>query len=245
MPDPQTATIERFQRKRQELLAAAREVFTREGYIGTSMDAVAAEAGASKRTVYQYFADKEQLFAATVLDTVDRGYEYFKPRILALAETDDLESALRDHARASATRLMDPELLKMRRLVIAEAERFPEIGRQYYERSWVRTLELLADAFKTLTQRGLLDVKDPESAAYMFAWLIIAIPANKAAFLGDAAADPEAGLIKHADEGVRVFLAAYGPQTTTRHPRNKDTAAAESGNANAPSFASGESAPPA
>src|SRR5205807_6937409 len=83
MPDPETAAIERFRRKREEILAAAREVFTREGYMGASMDAVAAHAGASKRTVYQYFEDKEQLFAATVLDTVDRGYEYFKPRILA------------------------------------------------------------------------------------------------------------------------------------------------------------------
>src|SRR5947209_3948119 len=98
MRDPQTATIERFQRKRQELLAAARDVFTREGYTGTSMDAVAAEAGASKRTVYQYFADKEELFGATMLDTVDRGHEYFKPRLLALAETEDLESSIRDLA---------------------------------------------------------------------------------------------------------------------------------------------------
>ena len=89
------------------------------------MDAVAAEAGASKRTVYQYFADKEELFAATVLDTVDRGYEYFKPQILALADTDNVEAAICDFARATIAGLTNPELLKMRRLVIAEAERFP------------------------------------------------------------------------------------------------------------------------
>ena len=73
MPDPRTASLQRFERKRASILAAARVVFTREGYAGASMDVVAAEAGASKRTVYQYFADKEELFAATVLDTVDRG----------------------------------------------------------------------------------------------------------------------------------------------------------------------------
>lgn len=210
MADPQTAAIERFQRKREEIMIAAREVFTREGYMGTSMDVVAAEAGASKRTVYQYFEDKEQLFAATVLDTVDRGYEYFKPRILALAETDDPETAIVEFARASVIRLLDPELLKMRRLVIAEAERFPEIGREFFERSWVRTLELLAKAFEALTERGALSVDDAERAAYMFTWLLIAIPTNRAAFLGDHAAGSRTELLAHAEEGVRVFLAAYG-----------------------------------
>jgi TetR/AcrR family transcriptional repressor of mexJK operon len=216
MPDPATAAIERVQRKRQEILAAAREVFTREGYMGASMDAVAAEAGASKRTVYQYFTDKEDLFAATVLDTVDRGYQYFKPRILALAEADDIDSALREHARATVLGLMNPELLKMRRLVIAEAERFPAVGRAFYERSWVKTLKLFAQTLETLTARGLLAVTDPDRAAYVYTWLIISIPANKVAFLGDAAVDPEPELLAHADEGARVFLAAYGP----REPRS-------------------------
>jgi AcrR family transcriptional regulator len=217
MPDPQTAAIERFQRKRAEILAAARAVFTREGYAGASMDAVAAEAGASKRTVYQYFADKEQLFAATVLDTVDRGYEYFKPRILALAETDDIETAIREHARATITGLTNPDLLKMRRLVIAEAERFPEIGREYYQRSWVRTLELFADTLRTLTRRGLLTVADPDRAAYIFTWLIASIPANKVAFLGDAALDTPDELTAQADEAARVFLAGYSTSQQARH----------------------------
>jgi TetR/AcrR family transcriptional regulator, mexJK operon transcriptional repressor len=203
---------DRSTRKRQEILAAAREVFTADGYVGTSMDAVAAQAGASKRTVYQYFSDKEELFAAAVLETVDRGYEYFKPRILALAETDDVENAIRDLARATIAGLMNPELLKMRRLVIAEAERFPSLGREYYERSWVRTLGLLAGTFRTLTVRGLLAVEDPERASYIFTWLIASIPANKVAFLGDAAIDPPEELAAQADEAARVFLAAYTPR---------------------------------
>jgi len=221
MPDPHTAALARFQRKRDELLAAARVVFTREGYMGASMDAVAAEAGASKRTVYQYFEDKQQLFAATVLDTVDRGYEYFKPRIQALAETNDVESALHDLAHAGVISLMGPELLKMRRLVIAEAERFPDIGREYYERSWVRTLALLAGTFKTLTERGLLRTPNPERAAYLFTWLYVSIPANRAAFLGDSAAGSRAQLIEDADEGVKVFLAAYG-NPSQKAPARRD-----------------------
>ena len=113
---------------------------------------------------------------------------------------------------------MDAELLKMRRLVIAEAERFPEIGREYYARSWLRSNGLLADAFEALTERGLLAIEDPERAAHIFTWLIIAIPANKVAFLGDRAVDTEPELIRHADEAVRAFLAAYGPRRDVPRP---------------------------
>lgn len=199
----------RSARKRQEILTAARSVFTAHGYVGTSMDAVAAAAGASKRTVYQYFADKEELFAGVVLDTVDRGYEYFKPSVRALAEVDDLETALRDHARMTLAGLMNREILQMRRLVIAEAERFPDIGREYFERSWGRTLKLLAETFAKLTERGLLNTPDPERAAYMFTWLIVSIPTNRVAFLGDAASGSPEELADLADEGTRVFLAAF------------------------------------
>ncbi len=206
----ESAAIRRFERKRAEILAAARRVFTREGYMGASMDAVAAEAAASKRTVYQYFADKQELFAATVLDTVDRGYQYFEPRILALADADDVETAITQLARDVAVGLTNPELLKMRRLVVAEAERFPDIGREYYERSWVKTVGLLAQSLTTLTRRGLLNVKNSEQAAYTFTWLIVSIPSNRVAFLGDEEVGSEEELMALAEEGARVFLAAYG-----------------------------------
>jgi AefR-like transcriptional repressor, C-terminal domain len=92
---------------------------------------------------------RQTLFAGAVLETVDRGYEYFKPLNEALARVDGdrLEDALRQHARVALTGIMTLEILRLRRLVIAEAERFPELGRQYYERSWVRTQAVLAESF--------------------------------------------------------------------------------------------------
>lgn len=201
---------ERSATKRAEIVAAARKVFTTHGYLGASMDAVAAGAGASKRTVYQYFADKEELFATAVLETVDRGYEYFRPRILALARTDDLEAALRQHARATLAGIMNPEILQMRRLVMAEADRFPDVGREYFERSWGRTVGLLAETLARLTERGLLNVDDPERAAYLFTWTVVSIPLQRTAFMGNAATYTTEELDEIADEGARVFLAAYG-----------------------------------
>jgi TetR/AcrR family transcriptional repressor of mexJK operon len=53
--------------KRRAILDAAKNLFVRNGYASTSMDAVAAEAGVSKLTVYSHFTDKETLFSAAVV----------------------------------------------------------------------------------------------------------------------------------------------------------------------------------
>jgi TetR/AcrR family transcriptional repressor of mexJK operon len=234
MSPRESAAVKRFERKRAEILAAARRVFTREGYLGTSMDAVAAEAAASKRTVYQYFADKQELFAAAVLDTVDRGYQYFEPKILALAETDDVNGAISQLARDVVVGLTNRELLQMRRLVIAETERFPAIGQEYYQRSWVKTVGLLAQTLATLTQRGLLAVADPERAAYLFTWLVISIPSNRVAFLGDGAVGSPAELDALAEEGARIFLAAYGKQNGSTRRQARPTSRTRNSQARSP-----------
>src|ERR1700761_6988850 len=69
-PSPPTATVS--ERKRDEIQRAALTLFTRDGYERTSVDAIAAEAGVSKRTVYNHFGDKENLFLSVVQGTFAR-----------------------------------------------------------------------------------------------------------------------------------------------------------------------------
>ena len=61
----------RSTRKRRAILEAATTVFLRKGYLGTSMDEIAALAAVSKQTVYKHFADKERLFSEIVVGTVN------------------------------------------------------------------------------------------------------------------------------------------------------------------------------
>ena len=79
---------------------------------------------------------------------------------------------------------MQPRLLQLRRLVIGEAGRFPELGRIFYERGPGRTVAALADAFERLAERGVLELDDPLLAAAHFNWLIMSIPINQAMLLG-------------------------------------------------------------
>ncbi len=199
----------RSERKRRAILEAAATLFLQNGYLGTSMDEIAAQAAVSKQTVYKNFADKEALFREIVVATVDEISDVNADQIHALRGSEDLESDLRALAVAQLERVMQPRVLQLRRLVIGEAGRFPELGHSFYERGPGRAIQSLAAAFKVLGQRGLLRFDDPRLAAQHFNWLIMSIPLNSAMFEGHDKALPRATLRRHADQGVKVFLAAY------------------------------------
>jgi TetR/AcrR family transcriptional repressor of mexJK operon len=200
----------RSTRKRRAILEAATKAFLRNGYLGTSMDEIAALAAVSKQTVYKHFADKERLFAEIVSSTVDEVSEPVYNEVLKLEDSGDVEADLRNLARRQLKGVMQPRLLQLRRLVIGEVGRFPELGRTFYERGPGRTIAALATVFERLAERGVLKLDDPLLAAAHFNWLIMSIPVNQAMFFGDDKLPAAADLERYADNGVRVFLAAYG-----------------------------------
>ena len=191
------------------ILQAATTVFLRNGYLGTSMDEIAALAGVSKQTVYKHFTDKERLFSQIVTATVNELADPDHDEVLNLRDTGDLERDLRDFARRQLGAVMQPRLLQLRRLVIAEAGRFPQLGRLFYERGPGRTIDALAAMFQRLASRGVLELDDARIAAAHFNWLVMSVPLNQALLLGDDQPATPAELDSYADAGVRAFLAAY------------------------------------
>jgi AcrR family transcriptional regulator len=173
------------------------------------MDEIAALARVSKQTVYKHFADKQSLFSAIVTAAVDTAGDRVLEDATALADSEDLAADLRAFARGQLGRVMQPRLMQLRRLVIGEANRFPELGRAFFERGAGRSMAALAGAFERLTARGLLHADDPELAAAHFNWLVMAAPVNRAMLLGDEAIPGPAELDRFADGAVRVFLSAY------------------------------------
>lgn len=200
----------RSTRKRAAILEAATRVFLAKGYLGSSMDEIAATAAVSKQTVYKHFADKERLFAEIVNGTVNEASDVVYREVLDLNDRDDLESGLRKLARRQLALVMQPKLLRLRRLVIGEATRFPELGRTFYELGPERTIAALAAAFERLAERGLLELDDPHLAAAHFNWLVMSIPLNQAMLCGDDEPASPAELDRLADAGTRAFIAAYG-----------------------------------
>jgi TetR/AcrR family transcriptional repressor of mexJK operon len=204
-----TAPVRRSDRKRQAILDAATTLFLRQGYRHTSMDEIAALAAVSKQTVYKHFHDKEGLVAAILLAITERAGQFVEEAVSALHHTDDLQRELGDFALRYATIVMQPQQLQVRRLVIGEAGRLPDLARAYYERAPARTLAALASCFRHLAERNLLRVDDADLAAAHFAFLIFGMPLDRAMFLGaDEQLTPEE-LQRRTREGVRVFLAGY------------------------------------
>ncbi len=125
-------------------MAAARTVFLREGYDGTSMDEVAALAAVSKQTVYKHFADKKRLFTAIITSDISTSEASTHAVVAALSDSEDIEKDLRQFARRHVIEVTQPHLIQLRRTIIAEAERFPELARTWYASGPERAHAVLA-----------------------------------------------------------------------------------------------------
>jgi len=191
-------------------MEAATPLFLRKGYAGTSMDEIAALAGVSKQTIYTHFADKERLFSDLILRNAERVDEFVEQVGAIFEERDDLEQALLELARRYIALVIRPEVLQLRRLVIGEAGRFPELAETYYKRVPERVLETLRSNLDRLAERGLLRIDDPMLAANHFVALILWLPLDRAMFHPGQESSAAGRLDQLADAGVRVFLAAYG-----------------------------------
>jgi TetR/AcrR family transcriptional regulator, mexJK operon transcriptional repressor len=199
---------DRSARKRRVVVDAATTLFLRHGYLGTSMDQIAAFAAVSKPTVYKFFPDKEQLFTAIVLETLDRAGTPFLAELSRLAETGQLEDDLRDLARRYLATVTQPAVLQLRRLVIGASHQLPALASAYYEQAPEQTLRTFADCFRRLADRGLLRAPDPDQAAAHFAFLVLGRALDKSLFCGDQPFTAEE-LVSQADAGASAFLAAY------------------------------------
>jgi len=206
---PDASVPPRLARRRQAILEAATPVFLKNGYLGTNMDEIAAVSGVSKQTVYKHFGSKEDLFIAIVSRLTDVTGDKVHDEMPSL-ESADVADYLETYALRQLSTVLSPQVMQLRRLVIGEVERFPDLARVLYERGPMRAMRELAASFERLTGRGLLAAPDPQMAAAHFNWLVMSDALNRAMLLGDDAIPDEAEMREQARDGVRVFLAAYG-----------------------------------
>jgi len=106
-----------------------------------------------------------------------------------------------------------PDVLRLRRLVLGEVGRFPDLAQTYYERVPGRVIAALTDLFAGLADQGRLRLEDPALAAQHFAWLTLGDPLDRGMFYPIQETIREADLDRMADAGTQVFLAAYAAPT--------------------------------
>jgi TetR/AcrR family transcriptional regulator, mexJK operon transcriptional repressor len=197
-----------WQRKHDAIAAAALVLFARDGYERTSVDAIAAEAGVSKRTVYSHYGDKENLFLLVLRDTYDRMRDRVRDIMdRNLRDVQDVRPALTACIREIVrTITRSPERATLVRLLISEAPHFPVLLDLWHNRGIV---PLIAEPLAKLAAAGLLDTEDPAQAAEHLSALTFGQVNNKSMMGTIQLTDSEVDRI--ITSGITVFMRAYGP----------------------------------
>jgi AcrR family transcriptional regulator len=156
---------------------AARREFLESGYAATCMEAVAARAGVSTKTLYRLVPNKAVLFEGMVTDRLD---EFFAGITAETVDGPDLATALETMLINCAGLTLDKEVVGVHRLVIAESERFPELAQAFYRNGIQRVPVTLAQWLEAQRKRGLIRLEDPKAAAGMLLGMMISEPQRAA-----------------------------------------------------------------
>lgn len=193
-------------RKYDQVLQGARVVFMADGFDGASMDNIAQAAGVSKATLYSYFADKKFLFTEVAQQECRRQAD------MAMHEID-MEASPTEVLTAVGLRLsgfiFSDFGQRIFRICVAESDRFPEIGQEFYVTGPAMVNGLMVEYLTAATERGELKIEDFSLAAGQFAELTKADMFPRMAF-GITRTFSSDEIERVVVSAVEVFLARYG-----------------------------------
>jgi AcrR family transcriptional regulator len=198
-------TKERTLQLSEDLRQAALALFLAQGYEGTTLDAIARAAGTTKPSLYVRFPDKESLFTGVVQWAIEQP-DWPVPESKA-PDLDDLEGALRSIADAALRRATHPSMVGLTRIVVAQADRFPELAERTLAAS-SRSVPLIVELLQRHSAKGAIVADDPEILAEQFLDLVSARAARLASF---GVARNVASQRRYTDAAVTLFLRGLRP----------------------------------
>jgi TetR/AcrR family transcriptional repressor of mexJK operon len=197
----------RPERSRALILDAALEHFLAHGYLASTVEAIALEARVAKRTVYNLFPAKDELFRAVIRRATETSEGFITEQVdvdTGGGEVGDEITALAlSHARA----VLAPRVIATRRLLIAESHRFPELAAEYFERVPSAVMTAIAGRLERYNAVGSLAIPDARMAAEHFAYLVLGAALDRALF-DPSVLTPDL-IDRSAIAGAGVFLRAY------------------------------------
>ena len=191
--------------KRRQIMDGARTVFLAAGFDGASMNDVARAAGVSKGTLYAYFNSKDELFEAIIRAEYAQAAE----RLCTFKREGDVKEMLTDFGLRLLGRMTEPTTLALARVVVAAAEKFPNVGRAFYEAGPLYGATRLGAELSALERSGALNVPDPERAAWQFVDLCQSYVYKRLLFGVVDSVKPDE-IEASVNAAVEVFLKAYG-----------------------------------
>ena len=188
--------------KKEQIIGAARTLFLKLGFGATSMDAIAAEADVSKRTVYSHFQNKEALFAEILVTLCHE---------LGGSPSDPLpfgppEEVIRAYGQVLLDRILHPEVAALLRVVVAESAQFPDLGRVFWEAGPGLLAKHLAAYLAELARQEVIVMRSPEEAALQFIGLVSGPYLLPVTLIGIAARPSSRSRDRTLSQAVSMFL---------------------------------------
>ena len=195
---------------REAIVEAATRLFLERGFGAVSMDDLAAAADVARRTLYNQFASKEEIFRAMLQEVSGQLEQALPPGLETLG---DAEAVLRLVARTILELHKNPDYVSFLRMVMADARQFPWIAEEFaavMDPQTERLVRLLAH----LTSVGVLNCRNPRLAAHQLMGALNDISLWPLLLGRERISAPDEELI---DETVAMFLTHY--RTVRTMPR--------------------------
>jgi len=200
---------------RDVIVAAASRLFLERGFGAVSMDELATAAGVARRTLYNQFASKEEIFREMLQGVSGQLEHAFPP---GLETQGDVETVLRMVAQTILELHKNREYIGFLRMVVADSRQFPWIAEEFAAVMDPQT-ERLARLLAHLTSMGVLNCRNPELAAHQFMGALNDLSLWPMMLGRERIAVPDEELV---DETVRMFLQHYGAVSAKRsRPRER------------------------
>jgi len=191
---------------RDIIYEAARHVFAEKGFAAASMETIARAAGVSTKTLYRLIDNKAMLFEQMVRQRIDR---FVSAVNLSSCENRNFEIALGDALIICGELVLDPEVIAIQRMILADSDAFPKVAESFYQYAMQRTVAALGDWLKAQQARGVIRLDDANEAAGMLLGMLIFEP-QRAVWFGHRDAPTHSAIIARARACVKLFVSGVG-----------------------------------
>ncbi|HET9049287.1 MAG TPA: TetR/AcrR family transcriptional regulator [Chiayiivirga sp.] len=193
-------------KKRRAILDAAKCLFLRNGFDGTSVEQIAADAGVSKLTVYSHFQDKDALFLSAI---EDHCCQQLPDALFAPPKRAPIEKALMDIGLRFHGLLASEDAVALHRMLVGDARTAERLGPLFWQASGARILGSLDSFLGAAVARDELAIEDTREAAAQFLFLLKG-EINLRLLCGASGCSHGGDVQAHVASVVRMFMRAYG-----------------------------------
>jgi|TARA_R110002111_G_scaffold124028_1_gene187956 AcrR family transcriptional regulator len=190
--------------RRNTILQAGVQVFLEYGYVNASVDEIVRRAGGSKRTVYKYFGNKEELFAAIIESLAA---QMLSPLGAAIDDNSSLQTTLEKLGKAYLDVLLREDSLAIFRTVVSEGQCFPELAKTFFRNGPNAAVVRLSNYLDQQVDNGSLQLSDTHAAARQYFGMIRSDLHMRAALGLEPPTDDE--INREVDTAVAMFVREY------------------------------------